>query len=248
MIGSAAQLGNLRAYPPPNPFIAVNVLVNFFAGPGPKHLLFSTPGNLYVLPAGFTVVQAPPPVINSLGPAMDGNGDPAVRIEGHQFTPTTQVFFDGLPAVVQSQSNDLLLVTPPLAPAGYTAAVAVFNSDGQSSLFLNPTAPTYNYAAGAISSVASNASVLMSPSVIPAGGSLTVNVQGSNTNFIAGLTTVGFGTSDVLVNQVNVISPTELTVNITPSVSISSANITITTGLEVISQALGSQIATSDIQ
>jgi hypothetical protein len=244
MIGSAAQIGNLRPYTPPNPYIAVDVSVSNLAGPGPKHLLFSTPGNLYVLPAGFTVVQSPPPAISAISPAVDGNGNPAVAISGQQFTPDTQVLFDGLPAVIQSQSSASLIVTPPLAQAGYTAAVAVFNVDGQSSLLLNSTAPTYNY--GAVSTVAANPSVTVSPSVIPAGGSVTVNVQGVNTNFVQGVTTVGFGTSDIQVTQITVNSSTQLTVVVTPNVSVSSANITITTGLEVVSQALGSQIAITD--
>jgi hypothetical protein len=59
---------------------------------------------------------------------------------------------------------------------------------------------------------------------------------------------VGFGTSDVLVNQITVTDATDLTVTVTPNVSISSANITITTGLEVISQAVGSQITATDPQ
>jgi hypothetical protein len=175
---------------------------------------------------------------------VDGNGNPAVAISGQQFTPDTQVLFDGLPAVIQSQSSASLIVTPPLAQAGYTAAVAVFNVDGQSSLLLNSTAPTYNY--GAVSTVAANPSVTVSPSVIPAGGSVTVNVQGVNTNFVQGVTTVGFGTSDIQVTQITVNSSTQLTVVVTPNVSVSSANITITTGLEVVSQALGSQIAITD--
>jgi hypothetical protein len=109
-------------------------------------------------------------------------------------------------------------------------------------LFLNPTAPTYTYATGAASAVAPNPSLTISPGVIPAGGAVTVDVEGVNTNFIKGATTVGFGTSDVQVNQINVLSATHLTVNVTPNVSISSANITVTTGLEVISQAVGSEI------
>jgi hypothetical protein len=43
-------------------------------------------------------------------------------------------------------------------------------------------------------------------------------------------------------------SPNQLTIIVTPTVSISSANITITTGLEVISQAVGSQITATDPQ
>lgn len=248
MLGSAAQINNVRAYAPGNPYIAVDVLPNFTSAPGPKHLLFSTPGNLYVLPAGFSVVEAPAPLISALAPAVDGNGNPAVAIAGQQFTPSTQIWFDGLPAAIQSQTSNLLIVTPPPAPAGYTAAVAAFNSDGQSSLFLNPTAHTYTYAAGAVSAQAAGASLVVSPSVLPAGGAVTLDVQGANTNFVQDLTTVGFGTSDVLVNQISVIDPTHLTVTVTPSVSIASANITLTTGLEVISQAVGSQITATDPQ
>jgi hypothetical protein len=45
-----------------------------------------------------------------------------------------------------------------------------------------------------------------------------------------------------------VISRSHLTATVTPTVSISSANITITTGLEVISQAVGSQITATNSQ
>jgi hypothetical protein len=248
MLGSAAQIGNLRPYVPPNPFVAVDVLVNFTAGPGPKHLLFSTPGDLYVLPAGFTVVQAPAPSINALSSAVDGNGNPAVAISGQQFTPTTQVLFDGLPAVIQSQTGDSLIVTPPPAPAGYMAAVAVFNSDGQSSLFLNPTAPAFTYPDAAPFTLTANPSLVVSPSMLPASGSVTVEVHGINTNFSAGVTTVGFGTSDVQVTQLNVLSPTRLTAVVSSGVAVPSTVITVTTGLEVVSQPLGSQIVALDQQ
>ena len=101
---------------------------------------------------------------------------------------------------------------------------------------------------GALSAIAGNPSLVVSPSVIPSGGTVTLDVQGTNTNFNQNLTTIGFGTSDVPVSQINVISSTHLTVTVTPTVSIPSANITITTGLEVISQALGSQITATDPQ
>jgi hypothetical protein len=151
-----------------------------------------------------------------------------------------------VPATIQAQFSTVLIVTPPPAPAGYTAAVAAFNADGQSSLLLNATAPTYTYTSGAAPSVAANPSVIVTPNVIPAGSALTLDVKGINTDFTSGITTVGFGTSDVQVNQVNVISATHLTVNVTPNVSISSANITVTTGLEIVSQAVGSQITAAD--
>jgi len=245
MLGSSAQINNLRPYPPPNPYIAVDVSVGFTSGPGPKPLLFTTPGNLYVLPAGFTVVKTSPPIISALAPATDSDGNPAVAIAGQQFTSSTQVLFDGLPAVIQSQSSNLMIVTPPPAPAGYTASVAVFNTDGQSSLFLKPAAPSYTYPAASFA-LPANPGLVVSPSVIPAGGNVTVDVLGVNTNFIQGVTTVGFGTSDILVTQINVLSPTHLQAVVSPDVSAGTSGITVTTGLEVVSQALGSQITVTN--
>src|ERR1700733_1830225 len=243
MLGSAAQISNLRAFAPGNPFIAVDATPGFTARQGPLHLLFNTPGNLYVLPSGFSLVQAAAPLISALGPAAGGVG---VGISGAQFNASTQVLFDGVPAAIQSQTATILIVTPPLAPAGYTASVAAFNPDGQSSLLLNPAPATYTYPAGTPWTMAANPSVVVSPSVITAGAAVTLTVKGSNTNFVKGSTTVGFGTSDVQVNQVTVNNPNQLTVVVTPTVGISSANITITTGLEVISQAVGSQITATD--
>jgi hypothetical protein len=60
------------------------------------------------------------------------------------------------------------------------------------------------------------------------------------------VTALGFGTSDVLVDQITVVSPTHLTAVVSPAVTLASAGITVTTGLEVLSQALGSQIIGAD--
>jgi hypothetical protein len=246
LLGSSAQIDNLRPYPPPNPYIAVDAMVNFISGPGPKHLLFNTPGNLYVLPAGFTVVNAPPPTISAISSAVDSNGNAAIAVAGGQFTSNTRILFDGVPGLIQSQTSDLLIVTPPPAPVGYTAAVTALNSDGQSSLFLTPAAPTYSYGPGIAGPALTNTSLTVSPSVLSAGGDVTVDVQGSNTNFIQDVTTVGFGTSDVLVKEITVLSPAHLTAVVSPRVTVGTANITVTTGLAMISQALGSQVIATD--
>jgi hypothetical protein len=73
-----------------------------------------------------------------------------------------------------------------------------------------------------------------------------VAVKGSGTNFLTGVTTVGFGTSDVQVTQVTVLDATHLTAVVSPAVTVASAGITVTTGLEVISQALGSDVTATN--
>ncbi|HEX5229785.1 MAG TPA: IPT/TIG domain-containing protein, partial [Bryobacteraceae bacterium] len=247
LLGSAAIVNNVRPYPAGNPFIALDV-VPTLPRFGPEHLLFNTPGNVYVRPSAFSVVVSPPPVISAVAPTVDSNGNAAVAITGEEFNSTTQVFFDGVPAVVEGQTGTQLVVTPPFAPIGYTAAVAAFNADGQSSLFLNPTAPTYTYDGSLAPAASANPVLIVRPGVLAAGGPITVDVQAAGTNFQQGVTAIGFGTSDVTVGEIKVLSPTHLTVSVTPNVAISMANITITTGLQVISQAVGSSVTPADTQ
>jgi hypothetical protein len=243
-MGTSAQVYALLPY---SGYLAVYAVVNFTAGPGPKHLLFSTPTDLYVLPAGFTVVNNPAPSIASITPTVDAAGMRAVLITGSSFFPdvntTTQILFDGRLGVIEKVNADgSLLVTPPPAPGGYIATVEALNSDGQSSLFTQPAPLTYTYdPAGA-------ASLTVMPMLLVPGADVTVDITGANTFFVDGQTTVGFGTSDVVVKQVTVLGPNHLSVLVTPNTNVATSGISVTTGLGIISQALGNQITTTNPQ
>ena len=241
-LGGVATVNNLRPYSPPYTALYVS-WTSFSAGQGAKHLLFSTPNDLYVLPSGFTAVTNSPPSINSIVPTSDGNGNRAVAIYGSGFQSDTRIFFDGQPGAIQStQSDGSLLVTPPPASGGHTANVVALNSDGQSSLFAQPTAPTYTYESAA------TPSVTVAPSYIPPTGTTVVDITGVNTNF-SSATTIGFGTSDVFVKSITVLSPTHITAVVSASNAwVPTSGISITTGLRIISQALGHQITTTDPQ
>ncbi len=241
-LGSTVSLYAPEAYPPPQPYIALYVQQTTFGiGPGPKHLLFSTPGDLYVLPSAFTLVVHTPPSITSVTPTFDSNGKRAVVVAGTTFLADTVILFDGLPGVIEAvQADGSLLVTPPQAPGGYTAMVVALNSDGQSSLFLGPPQRFTYDPAGA-------PSLAVTPPLLNPGGQTTLTVNGANTNFIDGVTTVGFGTSDIVVEQVTVQSPTQLTVVVSETNSLTSVSaMTVTTGLNVISQALGNPVVAAD--
>jgi len=202
---------------------------------------------VYVLPAAFTVVNNAAPSINSVSATLDGNGKRAVVVAGTSFFPdqttTTQILFDGLPGVIQAVNADgSLLVTPPPGPGGYTATVEALNSDGQSSLFLQATPVTYTYDPGPVPSLT------VMPTTLASAVDTVVDVVGNGTYFIDGQTTVGFGTSDVLVKQVTVLSPNHLQVLATAGVPVSTGGISVTTGLGIISPALGNQITLTNPQ
>jgi hypothetical protein len=188
---------------------------------------------------------------------LDANGNRIVLIAGSNFfpnpgTPTaiaTTILFDGLPGVIGGTTKSgQLIVTPPPGQNGYTATVEALNSDGQSSLFLDPIPPTFSYGGGVSATPSATAlpSLTVTPELLVAGSPTTVDIVGVNTFFIAGQTLVGFGTSDVVVNQVTVLSSNHLSVQVTPNVTVATSGINVTTGLEVISQALGNQITTAN--
>ena len=236
-LGTVAQVTDLRLAYVGLSYVAVNLRLSLGPGPGPKHLLFSTKDDLYVLPSGFTVVANMPPSITSVSSTTDANGNRALSITGTNFQPDTRVFFDGMAAVIeQTNSDGSLVVLPPQAPGGYTANVVALNSDGQSSLFLQANPVTYTYDPSDVPSLT------VSPTFLAPGGDVTVDVVGTATNFVDGQTVVGFGTSDVTIKKVTVLSPTHLSAVVTPNVFVSTTGINITTGLRLISQSLGNQI------
>jgi hypothetical protein len=242
-LGTVAQVSDLRLAYAGLTYVAVNLRLSLGPGPGPKHLLFSTKDDLYVLPSGFTVVANLPPSITSVSSTTDANGNRALAITGTNFAPDTRIFFDGMAAVIEQVNSDgPLVVLPPQAAGGYTANVVALNSDGQSSLFLQANPQTYTYDAADL------ASLTVSPTFLAPGGDILVDVVGTATNFVDGQTVVGFGTSDVVIKKVTVLSPTHLSVLVTPNTSVGTSSINITNGLRITAQSLGNQVTVTNPQ
>lgn len=235
MLGTSAQLYNWQPYY--QQYVSFDVEVSNTTGPGPKHIFFSTPKDIYVLPCAFSVVLNAPPSITGLTAAYDNKGNRVVLVAGNNFQPDTRIFFDGLPAPVESVTSDgKFVVLPPPAPGSYTATVAALNtSDPQSSLFLEPTPFTYTY------DPAGTPNITAAPQFLSPGEDTTVDIVTQNTNFVNGQVAVGFGTSDVQVKSVKVLSPTHVQVVATAPVGefVPTSAMTITNGLSVMSQALG---------
>ena len=86
----------------------------------------------------------------------------------------------------------------------------------------------------------------MMPSFIPPAGDTVVDIVGVNSNFTSA-TTLGFGTSDAFVKRITVLSPTHLTAVVSASNAwVPTGGISVTTGLQIVSAALGNQITATD--
>jgi hypothetical protein len=222
-----------------SPYIQFGLIPTFGWAPGPRHLMFSTPSDLYILPSGLMLVANPPPFIAGVAPAVDDRGNRAALITGSGFDSTTRILFDGAPApTIRQNADGSLLVSLPPANPGYRANVMALNGDGQSSLFLQTQSmPGYSYDSGATPAATLNTSVL------PAGSEAMIDIAGSNVNFVDGLTTIGFGSSDVYVRRVWVAGNHVLAnISVSASAPVAQTHVTIMTGLQSVALPFAFQI------
>jgi len=221
--------------------LAIYLQMPAIPGTGPRPILFNFGNDMYVLPGGLTLVATDPPAIGSVAP----NGDGTVTVTGTNFGADSSVYFDGLPALSQTPlSGDATLgsltVTPPPGYSGQNANVIVYNlGDGQNStIYQTQNPPTYSYP------VTGAPQITLAQSALPAGVAAMVDVVGANMQLVDGQITLGFGTSDVAVSRVWVLSPTHIVANasVAPGAAIGSTPVSVISGFQTDFQAAAFQI------
>jgi uncharacterized protein (TIGR03437 family) len=208
---------------------------------GPQHVVFTLPDYTFVLPNAVNLTVVNPPTINNIL----SNADGSISIQGTNFASDSRFFFDGSPLSLKSvdATNGVAVAVPPVGANGQRATAAVVNADGQNSFFTQPTSSAiYAYPA------APATGLLLSPSSLPAGVEAVVDITGVNTNFIQGQTTVGFGSSDVYVRRVFVLTPTHLQVNVyvASAAPLTFTEVSVITGFQSAVQAGGFQITAAN--
>jgi hypothetical protein len=163
------------------------------------------------MPAAFHMVRSQPPSVASVTPVTGEDGRKTAVLSGSNLTASSRVLFDGIPAPVAGfdWSTGNLTVLVPQGASDHRAVVTALDTDRQSSMFLdalNP--PTYLYGA------AQTPALALSPGALSAGTEAMIEVSGTNTNFAEGGTVLGFGSSDVVVRRVWVLSPDRLLANV----------------------------------
>ncbi|MGA3040276.1 MAG: carboxypeptidase regulatory-like domain-containing protein [Bryobacteraceae bacterium] len=234
------------AYADP-PDTLLEMIFNYPSAPAafPEHLLFTLPDDIFVLPHGMQVVQNPPPVPT----AVTTNPDGSVTVAGTGMSAASLVFFDSLPgqaavAYTANQSDPtgqsgLVSVTPPPGASSQTATITVYNSDGQNSTFQQTQNPfTYSYPQS------NPPAASISISQLPQGMSAMVDVTTSTMQFVDGMTTLGFGSGDIAVRRLWVLTPTHAVANVTvsPSAIQQETVASVISGFQVYEQSLGFQV------
>jgi len=174
-----------------------------------------------------------------------------VTVAAAGLTPDSRIFFDGLQAAVTTPfaatdaSDGAITVMPPQGASGQNATVTVFTADNQNSMLLQSGNPvTYAYPAAAAPQITA-----INPPALPAGYDVDgtaamVDITATNTNFVRGQVTVGFGSSDISVRRVWVLSPTELVADVVVvnNAAIGAVGVNVISGFQVAYQPAAFQI------
>ena len=241
LIGAAASIppASIRPLASAPAYVQFDLDFNAFSSAdGFQHLVFSLANDIYVLPAAFQATSRPAPSITAIAPAIDALGARAVLVTGANLGADTTFLFDGQPALRVAENTGSFVVTPPPASVGLRASLVAVNPDGQSSLFVQPTPAAYTYEAG------DSPAAIAAPAALPAGTEAVVEINAPNASFADGQTQIGFGTSDVSVRRLWVVSPTRLLANVvvSPAAPAMASTLTIVNGLQMFAQPFAFQV------
>ncbi len=234
VIGKAATIeaGSLKYYQ--QGFLETVLDTSAVSVNTPVALAVTLNGDLYVLPAAFTVVANPAPTVTSVTSQAVDALQVVTTVAGTNLTTATRILFEGSPATVLSANADgSLAVTEPPGLSGSAATVEAINPDGQSSLqSLADGAPRPQFTYPQLNA----ASIVPTPAVVTAGTDTLMVINGVNTHFAEGQTVVGFGSSDISVRGSWVVSPTMVILNLSvdPAAQVGITYVTVATGLEII--------------
>jgi hypothetical protein len=204
--------------------------------PGPRHLILSQAGEMEIVPSAISLAAAAPPAIT----AVQQNSDGTANVSGSGIGPGTRILFDGAAAAVQQAASGQLTVVPPPALPGANAAVIAVNPGGLDSNFFAPAAPPPLYAYAASQPPA----IQLTPASAPAGSQLLVDITGANVNFAASNLQFGFGSSDILVRNMWMITPQHAVaqVGISKVAQQGPTTVTLSSGLQLLEIPAGFQV------
>jgi len=228
-MGSSVAITNVQPYAGNGfTYYALGLSFNPQAQPGSQHLIFQIPGYLYILPSAINLTRSDPPTVTS----VNANGDGTLSLTGTNWTSTTLLYFDSLPATIVSLDPraGAAVVIPPQGANNQQATVTAYNPDGQNSQLLQSASPiTFAYGSVATPSIS------ITPSSLPAGAAAAIDITASGFSFTQGATTIGFGTSDVFVQRLFVLSPTHIQadVYVSPNAALSNPDVTAISGFQV---------------
>lgn len=206
ILGGSPAINGVRGFS--NQFIVFDLFLSGFLSEGDRHMVLDNGTESYVLPSAIQVAtRRAPEILNVNWIPSAPDGARLAQITATGINSRTRVLIDGEESPVRAfdeAAGTLQIVAPP-APTGHVARVVLLNADGQSSLFLRPDAP-----AQLPYTEAEASSFTISPSILTPASETVVEINASGSRFQNGRVTLGFGSSDLQVRALTVLSPTRI--------------------------------------
>jgi hypothetical protein len=227
----------LRTYPGSDNFLLIGARGREVSRATPVTVAFTVGERLYVRPHAFSIVPSKHPALLTTSPlALGGDTAGTVRVLGENLQGRT-VLLDGVEAAVSKVRDDgsLEVVVPPTV-GPRSAVIEVLSGDGQTSNQLRGSEPPVRYVYERGVELAAQ----VRPTSVTAATTAMLEVTVPGAHFAVGAT-VGFGTSDVAVRQLWVVSPEKLLLNVSMHARAQAGvvRVTVQNGLE---QASGSLV------
>ena len=229
--------GAVKAYPYSQGYLEFDFSLGAQTLPGPRHLVFSLNGETEIVPSGVLLASAAPPAVSTLQPNSDGT----VTISGSGLGTGTRILFDGAPAAVQKAIGGTVTVVPPPALAGASASVIAVSSSGLGSSYFAPAAAPLKYSYPQSGTPA----IQLTPNTVSAGADMVLDLTGTNVNFAVTGLRLGFGTSDIVVTHVWLLSPqhARIAISVSPAAALGLTTVTLSAGLQLVESPLSFQVA-----
>ena len=228
--------GTVKAYPYAQGYLEFDFSLGAQTVAGPRHVVLSLNGETEIVPSALLLSSSAPPSISS----VQANSDGTVTISGSGLAPGTRILFDGASAAIQTSVSGSVTVVPPPAESAASAAVIALSPEGLDSSYFAPAAapPAYTYAEAGVPAIQ------VTPNTVSAGSDAVLDLTGANVNFSVSGLRLGFGTSDVVVRRIWLLSPqhAQIAVSVSPNAAQQLTTLTLSAGLQLVQSPLSFQV------
>jgi hypothetical protein len=232
MIGADA----VKAYPYSNGYLQFNLSLGSQTVAGPRHLVIARDDETEIVPSALLLSSTAAPSISK----VEQNSDGTVTVSGSGLTTGTRILFDGVSAPIRRSQDGTITVVPPPAQSAASAAVLALSPSGLDSSSFAPAAapPMYSYPSS------DAPSIQVSPNAAAAGSDAVIDLTGTNVDFAVSGLRLGFGTSDVVVRHIWLLSPqhAKVAISVAPAAQQGSTTLTLSAGLQFVQSSLSFQI------
>lgn len=238
VLGASDMIGTdaVGAYPYAKGYLQFNLSLGSQTVAGPRHLVIARNDETEIVPSALLLSSTAAPYISK----VQQNSDGTVTVSGTGLTTGTRILFDGASAAIRRSQDGTITAVPPPALSAASASVLALSPSGLDSSSFAPAAapPVYSYAS------TGTPAIQVSPNTVAAGSDAVIDLTGTNVDFAVSGLRLGFGTSDIVVRHIWLLSAqhAKVAISVASAAQQGSTTLTLSGGLQFVESSLSFQI------